>query len=94
MTANESVGPRRRLLLVPALLFERAARWKARVGAWAFVGLLFSLSFTAFNFVLVAMMTLAEFGLFSYGQSLVLFAGVLVGTLILELMCGSDVRLT
>ena len=30
------------------------------------------------------MMPLAEFGLFSYGQSLVLFAGVVVGTLILE----------
>ena len=84
MTANESAGPGRRLLLVPTLLFERVARWKARVGAWAFVGLLFSLSFTVFNFLLVAMMPLAEFGLFSYGQSLVLFAGVLVGTLILE----------
>ena len=84
MTANESVGPGRRLLLVPTLLLERAARWKARAGAWAFVGLLFSLSFTVFNFLLVAMMPLAEFGLFSYGQSLVLFAGVLVGTLILE----------
>jgi O-antigen/teichoic acid export membrane protein len=70
--------------LVPTLLLERAARWKLRVGAWAFVGLLFSISFTVFNFVLVALMPLAEFGLFSYGQSLILFAGVLVGTLILE----------
>jgi O-antigen/teichoic acid export membrane protein len=84
MTTNESVSPPSRLRLLVGAALDLTLRWKSRAGAWAFVGLLFSISFTVFNLLLVLLMPLADFGLFSYGQSLVLFVGVLVGTLILE----------
>ncbi len=61
-----------------------AVHWWPRAGAWALVALLFSSAFTIFNLVLAALMSLSDFGLFSYGQSLVLLVGVLIATLVLE----------
>jgi O-antigen/teichoic acid export membrane protein len=63
---------------------ELAVRWWPRAGAWAFVALLFSSVFTVFNLMLAVVMPLSDFGLFSYGQSLVLLVGVIIATLVLE----------
>ncbi|MGH6769289.1 MAG: lipopolysaccharide biosynthesis protein [Xanthobacteraceae bacterium] len=63
---------------------DLAVRWWPRAGAWAFVALLFSSVFTVFNLMMAVLMPLADFGLFSYGQSLVLLVGVLIATLVLE----------
>ena len=61
-----------------------AARWKQRAGAWALVALLFSSVFTIFNLLAAVLMPLSDFGLFSYGQSLVLLVGIFISTLVLE----------
>lgn len=63
---------------------ELAVRWWPRAGAWALVSLLFSSVFTIFNLMMAVLLPLADFGLFSYGQSLVLLAGVIIATLVLE----------
>lgn len=63
---------------------ELAVRWWPRAGTWTSVALLFSISFTVFNFSMAASMPLTEFGLFSYGQSLVLLVGAFIGALVLE----------
>ena len=59
-------------------------RWWPRAGAWALVALLFSSVFTIFNLLMAVLMPLSDFGLFSYGQSLVLLVGVIIATLVLE----------
>jgi len=61
-----------------------AARWWPRAGAWALVALLFSSVFTIFNLLAAVLMPLSDFGLFSYGQSLVLLVGIIISTLVLE----------
>jgi O-antigen/teichoic acid export membrane protein len=63
---------------------ELAVRWWPRAGAWALVALLFSSVFTVFNLLTAVLLPLADFGLFSYGQSLVLLVGVIISTLVLE----------
>src|ERR1700754_4403690 len=63
---------------------EIAVRWWPRAGAWALVALLFSSVFTIFNLMMAVLMPLSDFGLFSYGQSLVLLVGVIISTLVLE----------
>ena len=63
---------------------DLAVRWWPRAGAWALVALLFSSAFTVFNLTMAVLMPLADFGLFSYGQSLVLLVGVIISTLVLE----------
>jgi O-antigen/teichoic acid export membrane protein len=63
---------------------DLAVRWWPRAGAWALVALLFSSAFTVFNLMMAVLMPLADFGLFSYGQSLVLLVGVIISTLVLE----------
>jgi O-antigen/teichoic acid export membrane protein len=63
---------------------ELAVRWWPRAGAWALVALLFSSVFTIFNLLMAVLLPLSEFGLFSYGQSLVLLVGVIIATLVLE----------
>jgi O-antigen/teichoic acid export membrane protein len=63
---------------------ELAVRWWPRAGAWALVALLFSSVFTIFNLLMAVLMPLADFGLFSYGQSLVLLVGIIISTLVLE----------
>lgn len=63
---------------------DLAVRWWPRAGAWALVALLFSSVFTIFNLMMAVLMPLADFGLFSYGQSLVLLVGVIISTLVLE----------
>jgi O-antigen/teichoic acid export membrane protein len=63
---------------------ELVVRWWPRAGAWAMVALLFSSVFTVFNLLMAVLLPLSDFGLFSYGQSLVLLVGVIIATLVLE----------
>jgi O-antigen/teichoic acid export membrane protein len=63
---------------------ELAVRWWPRAGAWALVALLFSSVFTIFNLLMAVLLPLSDFGLFSYGQSLVLLVGVIIASLVLE----------
>ena len=63
---------------------DLAVRWWPRAGAWALVALLFSSVFTIFNLTMAVLLPLTEFGLFSYGQSLVLLVGVIISSLVLE----------
>jgi O-antigen/teichoic acid export membrane protein len=76
-TSHPAYGKARRV-------FGMALRWRSRAGAWAFVALLFSVVFTIYNFTMALLMPLSDFGLFSYGQSLILLVGIFIATLVTE----------
>lgn len=84
MALNAPVEPRAALSVSARHVRDLMVRWRSRAGAWALVGLLFSTSFTVFNLVLALLLSLRDFGLFSYGQSLVLLVGIFVSNLIIE----------